>query len=217
MLRLGLATAAVTLVVDQATKLYFYDLLVTRGIGYVEVVPNFNLVRVWNYGVSFGMFNTDASVGRWVFVGVALAIVVALLTWLRRAGTRLIAPGSPGAPRNAGCAGNAGCGPGKVRGARPGGTPVRAGIDPCPDGPPGALLGTPLGTPLGSDPPPGWPGKAAGRGGPWPGPPGDGVRLGVRCWPGRCCCCSGPCCRPGRCGSRPGWRCRFGRCCRPGC
>src|SRR5262249_47428441 len=91
MLRLGLATAAVTLVVDQATKLYFYDLLVTRGIGYVEVLPNFNLVRVWNYGVSFGMFNTDASFGRWAFVVVALAIVAALLTWLRRAGSRLVA------------------------------------------------------------------------------------------------------------------------------
>jgi signal peptidase II len=91
MLRLGLAVAAVTLVVDQATKLYFYDLLVTRGLGYVEVLPNFNLVRVWNYGVSFGMFNTDASFGRWIFVAVALAIVAALLTWLRRAGSRLIA------------------------------------------------------------------------------------------------------------------------------
>ena len=91
MLRLGLAAAAVTLVVDQATKLYFYDLLVTRGIGYVEVLPNFSLVRVWNYGVSFGMFNTDAAFGRWVFVGVALVIVAALLTWLRRAGSRLIA------------------------------------------------------------------------------------------------------------------------------
>ena len=90
-LRLGLAVAAVVLVVDQATKLYFYDLLVTRGIGYVEVLPFFSLVRVWNYGVSFGMFVTDASLGRWIFVAVALAIVVALLTWLRRATSRLVA------------------------------------------------------------------------------------------------------------------------------
>jgi signal peptidase II len=91
MFRLGLATAAVTLVLDQATKLYFIDLLVTRGLGFVDVLPNFRLYRVWNYGVSFGMFNTDASVGRWLFVVVALAIVVALLTWLRRASSRLVA------------------------------------------------------------------------------------------------------------------------------
>jgi signal peptidase II len=90
-LRLGLAVAAVVLVVDQATKLYFYDLLVTRGIGYVEVLPNFSLVRVWNYGVSFGMFNTGAALGRWIFIAVALAIVAALLTWLHRAGSRLVA------------------------------------------------------------------------------------------------------------------------------
>lgn len=91
MLRLGLATAAVVLVVDQATKQYFFDLLETRGIGYVEVLPNFNLVRVWNYGVSFGMFNTDAWYGPWLFVAVALAIVAALFTWMWRATSRLVA------------------------------------------------------------------------------------------------------------------------------
>jgi signal peptidase II len=90
-MRLGLTAAAVTLVADQATKLYFYDLLVTRGIGYVEVLPFFNLVRVWNYGVSFGMFNTDAWFGPWLFVIVAAAIVAALIAWLWRATSRLVA------------------------------------------------------------------------------------------------------------------------------
>ncbi len=63
----------------------------TRGVGYIEVLPYFNLVRVWNYGVSFGMFNTDASYGPWMFVAVALAIVAALFTWLWRADNRLVA------------------------------------------------------------------------------------------------------------------------------
>jgi signal peptidase II len=90
-LRLGLAIAAVTLVVDQATKQYFYDLLVTRGVGYVEVLPVFSLVRVWNFGVSFGMFNTDAWYGRYLFILLALAIIAALLTWLFRASNRLVA------------------------------------------------------------------------------------------------------------------------------
>ena len=91
MLRLGLAVAAVTLVADQVTKLYFYDLLVIGGVRFVEVLPFFNLVTVWNYGVSFGMLTNDSQIGPWLFVAVALAIVAALFTWLRRAATRMVA------------------------------------------------------------------------------------------------------------------------------
>lgn len=91
MIRLGLAVAAVTLVADQATKLYFYDLLVIGGVRFIEVLPFFNLVTVWNYGVSFGMLTNDSQIGPWLFVAVALAIVAALFTWLRRAATRMVA------------------------------------------------------------------------------------------------------------------------------
>lgn len=91
MLRLGLAVAAITLVADQATKLYFYDLLVIGGTRFIEVLPFFNLVTVWNYGVSFGMLTNDSRIGPLLFVAVALAIVVALFTWLRRAATRMVA------------------------------------------------------------------------------------------------------------------------------
>ena len=91
MLRLGLAVAAITLVADQVTKLYFYDLLVIGGVRFVEVLPFFNLVTVWNYGVSFGMLTNDSQIGPWLFVAVALAIVAALFTWLRRAATRMVA------------------------------------------------------------------------------------------------------------------------------
>ncbi|MBL8835568.1 MAG: signal peptidase II [Alphaproteobacteria bacterium] len=91
MLRLGLAVAAITLVADQVTKLYFYDLLVIGGVRFIEVLPFFNLVTVWNYGVSFGMLTNDSQIGPWLFVAVALAIVAALFTWLRRAATRMVA------------------------------------------------------------------------------------------------------------------------------
>ncbi len=91
MLRLGLAVAAVILVADQATKHYFYDLLVIGGVRYIEVLPFFNLVTVWNYGVSFGMMTNDSQLGPWLFVALALAITVALVVWLRRATTRMVA------------------------------------------------------------------------------------------------------------------------------
>jgi signal peptidase II len=85
MLRLGLITAAAVVVIDQATKLYFYNLLVVSGRRAIEVLPFFNLVTVWNYGISFGMFNTGAPAAALIFVALALAIVVALVIWLKSA------------------------------------------------------------------------------------------------------------------------------------
>jgi signal peptidase II len=90
-MKLGLAVAAVALALDQASKLYFHDLLVAGGPRAVEVLPFFNLVTVWNYGISFGLFNTGSAGGSVVFVGLALAIVVALLVWLRNVTAPLIA------------------------------------------------------------------------------------------------------------------------------
>ena len=90
-MKLGLAVAAVAVVLDQASKFFFHDLLVTGGSRAIEVLPFFNLVTVWNYGISFGLFNTGSAGGSVIFVGLALAIVVALLIWLRSVTAPLIA------------------------------------------------------------------------------------------------------------------------------
>lgn len=39
---------------------------------------------VWNRGVSFGMFATDAETTRWLLTALALAISAGLVWWLRR-------------------------------------------------------------------------------------------------------------------------------------
>jgi len=87
----GLVLAAVVMVLDQATKWWMLEVV---GIGYrppIEVTPFFNLVMVWNRGVSFGLFAHEAEVMPYVLSGVALAISAALLVWLARAERRWIA------------------------------------------------------------------------------------------------------------------------------
>jgi lipoprotein signal peptidase len=86
---LGLAAIAAVVIIDQATKLWFYEFLLASGRRYVEVLPFFNLVTVWNYGVSFGMFNSSSSAGSWIFVILALAIVAVLAYWLWHTPRRL--------------------------------------------------------------------------------------------------------------------------------
>jgi signal peptidase II len=90
-MKLGLLVAAVALVLDQLTKQYFYTLLVAEGRRAIEVLPFFNLVTVWNYGISFGMFNSGSAEASIIFVALALAIVVALVFWLRSVTSPLVA------------------------------------------------------------------------------------------------------------------------------
>lgn len=93
MLRYGLALAAVTLVLDQATKAWWLDLM-ARNPGGIEVTPFFNMVMVWNRGVSFGLLNSgDEAAQAWLLSAFAAAMCVALVIWLRRAANRLVATG----------------------------------------------------------------------------------------------------------------------------
>jgi signal peptidase II len=89
--RFGLAAALATAVLDQALKLWLlfgYD-LETRG--QVRLAPFLDLVLVWNQGVSFGLFQQDGDLGRWLLVGFKLAAVALLWVWLARADRRLTA------------------------------------------------------------------------------------------------------------------------------
>lgn len=90
-LRRGLLIAVLVIAFDQLTKwimLTGLD-LETRSIA---VTSFFNLVLVWNRGVSFGMFNDAGAAGPWILSGLAIAVVVGLLYWLRQAeGWRLVA------------------------------------------------------------------------------------------------------------------------------
>ncbi len=51
----------------------------------IAVTQNFNLVTVWNKGVSFGMFNQTSDYGPMILVGLSLTISLFFLLWLARA------------------------------------------------------------------------------------------------------------------------------------
>ncbi|WP_300301822.1 signal peptidase II [Ferrovibrio sp.] len=82
--RLGLIVAALILVADQVSKYLLLDLMQQNPNGIV-LTPFFNLVLVWNTGVSFGLFQEDTPLRSWTLIGVAAAVLVWLLVWLWRA------------------------------------------------------------------------------------------------------------------------------------
>jgi signal peptidase II len=92
MLRYGLVFAVVSAALDQASKWWLMDVLEKAG-GPIELLPIFNLVMVWNPGVSFGMFQSGTPWAPWALSALALVIVFVLVRWLRKAETRLVAAG----------------------------------------------------------------------------------------------------------------------------
>ncbi len=81
-----LFVAAVVIILDRATKVYVVEILDLRHALFLPVWdPFFNLTMAWNEGINFGLFDFGAA-GRWVLVALALAIVAALLVWVRRGG-----------------------------------------------------------------------------------------------------------------------------------
>ncbi len=83
-LQSGLILALVVISADQATKWLMLDVL-NIGANPITVTSFFNMILVWNRGVSFGMFNDAGSAGPWILTGLAIAVVLGLLYWLRQA------------------------------------------------------------------------------------------------------------------------------------
>ena len=88
--QIGLIVAAVALVLDQAVKLGFLfgagwiDTLdqPVNGIR-IEILPFFDIVMVWNKGISYGLFQAETAFHRWVLVAFALGVTGFLIWWLR--------------------------------------------------------------------------------------------------------------------------------------
>ncbi len=83
MLRIGLPVAAGAIVIDQLTKWFARDTLWDPPRR-IEVTGFLDLVPVQNPGISFGLLPSEGA-WSWVIVALALAIVIGLGVWLRRA------------------------------------------------------------------------------------------------------------------------------------
>jgi signal peptidase II len=89
--RFGLAVAAVTCLLDQASKLYLLQVYDLAARGPLRLGPFFDFVLTRNTGISYGLFQTHGPLGQWLLLAVKALAVVLLWFWLTRAGSRLTA------------------------------------------------------------------------------------------------------------------------------
>ncbi len=88
-LRPGIIAAIVTLVLDQASKLWLLYGLDIGHRGTVKVTPFFDLVLAWNIGISFGWFQNDNAAAQIALMGVKVLAVIALAVWMTRSQTAM--------------------------------------------------------------------------------------------------------------------------------
>lgn len=84
---LGLLVALGVVVSDQLTKYLVLNFLLEERAGIVYT-SFFNVVRAWNTGVSFSMFNNYGNLGAIILSAVAFMIVVFLVYWLKNEKSR---------------------------------------------------------------------------------------------------------------------------------
>jgi signal peptidase II len=92
----GLIAAGLALAADQGSKLFmlygagFFDM--PPGAA-VPILPFFNLMMVWNPGISYGLFPANSRVGTDILVAVSILVVALLIYWLWRSTSQWLTAG----------------------------------------------------------------------------------------------------------------------------
>ncbi len=82
-MRLIALFAALSLLLDQGSKIYVLKALDLATRGWVEVVPPYlNFQMAWNRGINFGLFGGDGTVTRWALIVLALGISAWVVRWV---------------------------------------------------------------------------------------------------------------------------------------
>lgn len=79
----ALGLAAGVLALDQAVKAWMHAAL-TQPPRAIEVTPFFNLVLVWNPGISFGMLPGGSALKAWLLAAFGAGVALAMGVWLWR-------------------------------------------------------------------------------------------------------------------------------------
>ncbi len=82
--RQAMGLVALTIVADQVSKEFLLRHLLKADALQPVIDGFFQLVIVWNRGVSFGLMGGERALPPWVLSGVAIAVCVGLFLWLRR-------------------------------------------------------------------------------------------------------------------------------------
>lgn len=83
--------AIVVLALDQASKYWIMEVLRLPEYATQEVFWPLQFTRIWNRGVSFGLFQAGHDLIRWGMVAFNLGVALLLINWVRKGQLRMLA------------------------------------------------------------------------------------------------------------------------------
>ena len=89
--KLGALLAVVTFLADQASKAWILYVFRLPDRPPVRISPLFELVMVWNRGISYGLFQQNSELGRWGLIVISILAAIGLSVWIRRTNAKLLA------------------------------------------------------------------------------------------------------------------------------
>ncbi|PLX34498.1 MAG: signal peptidase II [Hyphomicrobiales bacterium] len=73
---------------DQAHKYWMIHVFDMPHRGLVRLTPFFDLIMVWNRGISYGLFQQHSAFGQTVLIVISVVTVLALLVWIAQLSRR---------------------------------------------------------------------------------------------------------------------------------
>lgn len=89
--RIGLLWASVVFAIDQASKYWLVQVYQLAEKGVVTITSFFDLVMVWNEGISYGLFQQTSFGGQVLLICLAFIVTIALVVWLARSDSLIAA------------------------------------------------------------------------------------------------------------------------------
>ncbi|MDG2480570.1 MAG: signal peptidase II [Alphaproteobacteria bacterium] len=81
---MGLDIALVVFALDQVSKMVLIEFLNGLNFEPIRITGFFNIVMVWNRGVSFGLFGSGEEITRWLLTVFAFAVSIGLVFLMRK-------------------------------------------------------------------------------------------------------------------------------------
>lgn len=91
--QLGLIAAAAAAVLDIGSKYWLLEVFDIRARQPLHVAPFFDIVMVWNKGISYSLFQAHTDMARWALFGFTVVATLALAIWMWRANDRVLTLG----------------------------------------------------------------------------------------------------------------------------
>jgi signal peptidase II len=77
-------TASIVFLLDRVTKYFILKIFPPGREIVIHLCSYFNIVKVWNKGVAFGLFSRNEDFTRWIFIVITILMLIISYLWAKK-------------------------------------------------------------------------------------------------------------------------------------